>query len=131
MDATIQTNEGLFASEYYWNYTQNDTRIAEIQTILMREEDRQKREKMRLERELHRATFAANMGEKDEYPFVTSLNSSILTEGGPKGMKNVYKYEEVRQKELATKDKKDRHQENRRALGKIGVRKNKNEELRR
>jgi hypothetical protein len=99
MDATIKNNEGLFASEHYWKYTEEDDRIAEIQTVLMREEDRQQREKMRLEREMHKAMFAESQGERDEYPLATSQNSSIITEKGPKGLKNAYKFEEARRKE--------------------------------
>ena len=121
LDATIKTNEGLFASEHYWKYTEEDDRIAEIQTILMREEDRQQREKMRAEREMHKAMFAASMGERDDYPFATSQNSSIITEKGPKGLKNAYKFEEVRKKELAEQEAKEKHKANRRALKKMGV----------
>ena len=87
VDATIKTNEGLLPSEHYWKYTDEDDRIAEIQTILMRFEDKQTRDKIRTEREMHKAMFNFNMGERDEYPHATSQNSTIITEKGPKGMK--------------------------------------------
>lgn len=123
MDATIKTSEGLLASDHYWKYTEEDDRIAEVQTILMREEDRQQRDAMRVERELHKAAFAASMGDRDEYPMATSQNSSIFTEKGPKGMKNVYKYEEARLAEKAAQEAKEKQRANRRALAKMGVNK--------
>jgi hypothetical protein len=123
MDATIKNNEGLLASEHYWKYTDEDDRIAEVQTILMREEDRQAREKMRLERELFRETFASAMGERDEYPDAISMNSTIITEKGPKGMKNAYKYDEARQKDQAKQEDKQKRRANAKALAKMGVNK--------
>ena len=78
---------------------------------------------MRLERELFRETFASAMGERDEYPDAISMNSTIITEKGPKGMKNAYKYDEARQKDNEKQELKQKRRANAKALAKMGVNK--------
>lgn len=121
VDATIKTNEGLLPSEHYWKYTEEEDRIAEIQTILARFEDKQARDKVRVEREMHKAMFNFNMGERDEYPHATSQNSTIITEKGPRGMKNAYNINKKAQEEKEALEEKQKYRAAQKKKGRIGM----------
>ena len=121
VDATIKTNEGLLPSEHYWKHTEEDDRIAEIQTILVRFEDKQQRDKVRAERELHKAMFDFNMGERDDYPHATSQNSTIITEKGPKGMKNAYNLNKAAKEQKEKLEENQKYKANKKKMGRIGA----------
>ena len=121
IDATIKTNEGLLPSEHYWKYTDEDDRIAEIQTILVRFEDKQQRDKARHEREMHKLMFDHNMGERDEYPHATSQNSTIITEKGPRGMKNAYNITKDAKKQKEALEDTQKYKAEKKKMGRIGL----------
>jgi hypothetical protein len=97
LDPLIKSAEGLLPSAHYWKYTDDDEKITEIQTILLKAEEKRTQENARTNRVRQRMLYEESLGVRDEYPEVTSLNSTL-----PGGAKNAYHYQKESTKKAAT-----------------------------
>jgi ankyrin repeat protein len=87
LNPLIKSAEGLLPSAHYWKYTDDDDKITEIQTIMIKAEEKRAQENARMNRIRQKLQYDESMGDRDSYPDVRSLNSTL-----PDGGKNAYKY---------------------------------------
>jgi len=87
LDPLIKSSEGLLPSAHYWKYTEDDDKITEIQTTLMKCEEKKLQENARMNRLRQKMLYEESVGIRDAYPDVRSLNTTL-----PNGEKNAYKY---------------------------------------
>lgn len=87
LDPLLKTNEGLLPSAHYWKYTDDDDKITEIQTIMLKCEEKKLNENARMNRLKQRMLYEESLGIRDAYPDARSLNTTL-----PNGEKNAYKY---------------------------------------
>lgn len=87
LNPLVKSAEGNLPSAHYWKYTEDDEKVTEIQTIMMKCEEKRAQENARMNRIRQKMMYDKSMGERDSYPDVRSNNTTL-----PNGEKNAYKY---------------------------------------
>lgn len=108
-DPCTKSAEGLLPSEHYAKYADEESKIGPLEIMLEKAQSESAREAAKRERIEQQALFDRANGIVQEFPYATSLGSTVMNSKDPtaKGTKNAYHYKTLQtDDDSKTKNKK-------------------------